>query len=129
MKTTYSGVMGHADILPTILHLWGIEPSGWTFYGKNIFSSSKRGYVRIFQGHVVTDDYVIINVGSSFDEAKVLSVITRKEMPKTREMRELYEKVQAGYQQSSWIIRLNLIPFILEVQRNEVRNDVRTPSS
>lgn len=129
LNATYSGIMGHADILPTILHLWGIDPNKWTFYGKNIFSSSKRGYVRIFQGHVVTDDYAIINIGSSFDEARVFNAKTKKEMPKTQEMKDLYEKVQVEYQQSSSIIQLNLIPLILEVQRNEVKNVVRTPSS
>lgn len=102
-------IMGHMDIAPTILHLWGISPVETFFFGSNIFSSEQRGFTRLHQGHIVTNDYALLNADNTEKGLIALDVKTKKEIQITDEMKSFFKKVQEEYKMSNQIIRGDLI--------------------
>lgn len=109
LKGTNHDIMGHVDIAPSILHLWGFKPQKTFFFGKNIFSPNGRDFIRMSQGHIVTNNYALINIDSTTDGLKAIDNKTHQEIPITPEMKKKFEQVKVLYEMSNEIIKGDLI--------------------
>ncbi|MGY0692921.1 LTA synthase family protein [Virgibacillus sp. FSP13] len=53
-----SEVSGQIDIKPTILHLLGIATDNDIYFGNDLFSDDRKGYIAQRNGDFISDDYV-----------------------------------------------------------------------
>ncbi|WP_099158502.1 LTA synthase family protein [Virgibacillus ndiopensis] len=53
-----SEVSGQIDIKPTLLHLLGIETTDDIYFGNDLFSEDRKGYVALRNGDYISDKYI-----------------------------------------------------------------------
>lgn len=61
-----STVTGQIDMKPTILSLLGIESEEDFYFGNDVFSEDRKGYIALRNGDFISDDYVY-TVGTCFN--------------------------------------------------------------
>lgn len=115
---SYDELMGHLDILPTILHVMGITPDTSTFFGQNIFSSQKRGYAYLDKGHVVTNNHFIVNSNYQIDDLTIIDRSTHK-IVQDKAATNIFKKALRETEMSEFIIERDLIRQVEElIMRN-----------
>lgn len=109
----YQNVLGQLDILPTILHLYGVVPEKTNFYGRNVFDSNKFHAVSLPNDSFITNDYYFYKDYLN-DEYKAIELNTLKFMEVTDEMIEIYKRFKRERELSEIIIRGNLLKKLYE---------------
>lgn len=87
---TIDKYVSQVDLLPTLLHLLGIETDQYIFMGQDMFSPDHNSQVTLRNGRFINDDYTI--VGSSIYNTQtgelLNEVLTEEEIEEILTMRE-----------------------------------------
>lgn len=84
---------GQMDVMPTLLHIIGIDAEDYIQFGTDLFSENHKDFVPFRNGDFMTEKYSRIN-GTYYDNKTKEEVITEptEEMKKTRET--VYEELE-----------------------------------
>lgn len=97
----YSGLM---DVMPTLLHLVGINAQDYIQFGTDMFSKEHKEYVVFRNGDFITPEYTFIS-GKYYDNE------TTEEIEPTKEMKELKEKTRNELGLSDQVLYGDLLRF------------------
>ncbi|WCK57740.1 LTA synthase family protein (plasmid) [Aneurinibacillus sp. Ricciae_BoGa-3] len=100
---------GHIDVTPSMLHLLGIQAKYPFFYGQDLFSQVKQRKIPFQDGSFLADNYFFMNNGMDFEHGYAMDMNTGKEIKKTKQMKDIYTRVQEESQNSNLIVKRNLI--------------------
>ncbi|RKQ37790.1 LTA synthase family protein [Oceanobacillus halophilus] len=111
---TISEVTGQIDMKPTMLNLLGVEQEEDIYFGNDLFSENRKGYIALRNGDFVSDEY-ISTVGICYDretgEPLEESMDDATEKENTNACSSIDEKVQTELQHSDNLIYGDLLRF------------------
>ncbi|MBD1224562.1 sulfatase-like hydrolase/transferase [Virgibacillus halodenitrificans] len=96
---------GQIDVMPTMLHLLGIDARDYIQFGTDLFSEDHKEYVPFRNGNFMTDEYSYID--GKFYDSKTKEVI---EEP-TEEMQKMKEEVLHELELSDEVLYGDLLRF------------------
>ncbi|WP_330949347.1 LTA synthase family protein [Virgibacillus sp. MG-45] len=102
-KGTVHEFTGQIDVMPTLLHLLGIDAKDYIQFGTDMFSKDHKEYVAFRKGDFITPDYSVIS-GVYYDN-------TGEEIEPTAEMEDLRKKVQHELSLSDKLLYGDLLRF------------------
>lgn len=120
---TIDKYVSQVDLLPTLLHLLGIETDQYIFMGQDMFSSDHNSHVTMRSGRFINDEYTI--VGSSVYDTQtgdlLNEILSDEEIEKILTMREQANQVLSH---SDNILMKDLLRFYTpESLKGRERND------
>ncbi|HBL83570.1 MAG: hypothetical protein A2Y17_09485 [Clostridiales bacterium GWF2_38_85] len=127
LNKTYTVTGGHADLMPTILDLFGYKSDSMIMFGQNLFSATE-GHVypqaSLQRGSFVTDDIIFI-----FPQSEMLmnSIAYKKSDRSEIEpecCEDVYESALAAYNDSDYILDNNIIDDILKYGRENTLSKI-----
>ncbi len=95
---------GQVDVMPTLLHLLGIDAQDYIVFGTDMFSQERPEYVAFRNGDFVTPGFTMVK-GKFYDNA------TGEEIEPTGEMIAVKERVQEELELSDKVLHGDLLRF------------------
>lgn len=110
-----STVGGHIDVLPTLLHLLGIENSSSVMMGSNLLTAKDNivyEQTHVGRGSFITNDVFYYSSNSGIDlYNKAYELGSGKEIPITREILEISNEAIQKLKDAETILKRNLIVY------------------
>lgn len=105
-------VSGQIDLKPTLLHLVGVDTSHDLYFGNDLFSPNRKGYIIQRNGDFVTDDYIYTN--DTCYERETGEIVGEESALKEEETPcdEFIERVELELHYSDQIIYGDLFRFV-----------------
>lgn len=103
-KGTVSEYAGQIDVMPTLLHILGIEAKDYIVFGTDMFSDEHKEYVPFRNGDFITPEYTF--VGDVFYDNE-----TGEEISPTEEMKTMQETVLHELELSDNVLFGDLLRF------------------
>ncbi|GEK90398.1 LTA synthase family protein [Alkalibacterium kapii] len=103
---TYSG---QVDMLPTLLHLLGIETDEFLFMGQDLLSGEHDNTVPLRNGRVMTEDYTFI--GQTVYDKDGVDITEELSETETKELKELRNEAREELRHSDEVMMLDLLRF------------------
>ncbi len=90
-------VAGQIDLKPTMLNMLGIDPGEDIYFGNDLFSDDRKGYIALRNGDFVSDDFVK-TAGSCYDRetGELMDQAVEEETDSEEEASEELEKVESA---------------------------------
>ena len=124
-----SEVAGQIDLKPTILSLLGIEHKSDIYFGNDLFSEDRKGYIALRNGDFISNDYVStagmcydVNTGEPIESEETESA-EENDAETTFPCDEIEEKVDLELNYSDDIIYGDLFRFVDFGKEEKVEND------
>jgi len=103
-KGTQSEYAGQVDVMPTLLHLLGIDSKDYITFGTDMLSDEHDDLVPFRNGDFFTEDYAMVN-GVYYDNE------TGEEIEENDEVKEMKEKVEKELSLSDKVLQGDLLRF------------------
>ncbi|WP_047981520.1 LTA synthase family protein [Ornithinibacillus contaminans] len=103
-KGTVHEYSGQMDVMPTLLHLLGINAQDYIQFGTDLFSEGHKEFVPFRRGDYVTPEYTVVS-GIYYDNA------TGEEIEPTEEMLKLKDEVLHELELSDKLLNGDLLRF------------------
>ncbi|KRM37275.1 sulfatase domain protein [Lactobacillus hamsteri DSM 5661 = JCM 6256] len=111
-------VAGEIDVLPTLLHLLGIDTKDYVEFGNDLFSPNYKKWLVFRNGTIVSDKYIIVGgkgiKGTVYDRANGKQIINFTPIEK-KEIAELSKKAKKSLKYSDLLNNHNLLRFYTPV--------------
>lgn len=114
-------VSGQIDVLPTVLHLLGIETKNNVFFGTDLFSEKHRALVPFRNGDYISPE--IINVDDVYYDSQTGEPITDEALLEKAKMYE--ETIRDELRLSDKVVNSDLLRFY-ETEKTELPNVLKT---
>lgn len=109
-----NNVAGEIDVLPTLLHLLGIDNRNYVEFGSDVFSPNFRKWIVFRNGTIVSDKYVIIGgkgiKGTVYDRYSGKEILHYTKQEKT-EITELARAARNSLKYSDLLNNRNLLRY------------------
>ncbi len=98
---------GQIDILPTVLHLLGIDTRSLFILGQDLFSPKRKEIVAFRDGNMISSDYAVI--GDQVYDLQIMDIVDQNNEPKYHQAKQKQQEALEQLTISDLILDTNLL--------------------